>query len=207
VAGGQRQHHKLDVADTFAPVCSYKTMPMILAVIAHKVLWQFEVQTESLNGELEEVYVHLQPWGRHLVVGNKRLLRLRQARALYGLKQALSAWNKRQEGEVRAKGFEQLDTDPALWILRREDGVVLVMFYVDGGLVAARPAAEADALVDLDGSNFEVWKFGEQEDVLGIHIRWDRSTALVHAPSSSTRKTRRRCLPNWGCWASSGWCQ
>jgi hypothetical protein len=74
VAGWHRQHHKLDVAhcsctlqlDTFAPVCSYQTLRMILAVSAQKdlLLRQLDVQTASLNGELEEVYVHPQPWGR-----------------------------------------------------------------------------------------------------------------------------------------------
>jgi hypothetical protein len=57
--------------------------------------------------------------------------------------------------------------------------VVLVMFYVDDGFLAAKSAAEADALVDLEWSIFEVWKFREQEDVLGIHIRWDRSTRTI----------------------------
>jgi hypothetical protein len=73
-------------------------------------------------------------------------------RALYGLKQAPRAWNKRLEGGLRANGFEQSDADPSLWIFRREDGAVLIMFYVDDGLLAAKTAAEAEALVDLVGS-------------------------------------------------------
>jgi hypothetical protein len=46
VAGGHRQQHGLDFADTFAPVCSYRTMRMILAVSAHQdlVLRQFDVR-------------------------------------------------------------------------------------------------------------------------------------------------------------------
>jgi hypothetical protein len=56
VAGGHRQQHGLDFADTFAPVCSYRTMRMILAVSAHEdlVLRQFNIRTAFLNGELEE---------------------------------------------------------------------------------------------------------------------------------------------------------
>jgi hypothetical protein len=139
VVGGHRQQHGLDFSDTFAPVCSYRTMRMILAVSAHEdlVLQQFDVCTGFLNGELEvEVYVRPPPGAEHLAVGNKRVIRLR--RALYGLKQASHAWNKGLEGELRVKGAEQFDADPALWILHGEGGAVLVMFYVDDGLVAAK---------------------------------------------------------------------
>jgi hypothetical protein len=53
------------------------------------------------------------------------------------------------------------------------------MFYVDDGLVAAKTTAEADALVDLLGSMFEIRKLGEPEDFLGIHICWDRSACTI----------------------------
>jgi hypothetical protein len=180
VAGGHRQQYGLDFEDKFAPVCSYRTMRMILAVSAHEnlVLRQFDVRTAFLKGELEqEVYVHPPPGAEHLAVGNKRVLRLR--RALYGLKQAPRAWNKRVEGELRAKGFEQSDADPALWVLRGEGGAVLVMFYVDDGLVAAKTAAEADALVDLVGSMFDIRKLGEPQDFHGIHICRDCSAGTI----------------------------
>jgi hypothetical protein len=113
VAGGPRQQYGLDFEDTFAPVCSYRTMRMILTVSAHEnlVLRQFDVRTAFLNGELEEeVYVRPPPGAEHPAVGNKQVLRLRRA---LGLKQASRAWNKRLEGELWAKGFEQSDADPA----------------------------------------------------------------------------------------------
>jgi hypothetical protein len=152
-----------------------------------------------LNGELEEeVYVRPPPGAEHLAVGDKQVLRLR--RALYGLKHASRAWNKRLEGELSVKGFEQSDADPALWILHGEGGAVLVMFYVDDGLAAAKTMAEADALVDLVGSMFEIRKLGEPEDFLGIHI----CRTAVQAPLPSTRRTRRRRWQlNWGCQARS----
>jgi hypothetical protein len=100
-------------------------------------------------------------------------------RALYGLKQASRAWNKHLEGELRAKEFEQSDADPALWILHGKGGAVLAMFYVDDGLVAAKTVAEADALVDLVESMFEIWKIGEPEDFLGIHICRDHGAGTI----------------------------
>jgi hypothetical protein len=153
---------------------------MILAVSAHEdqVLRQFDVCTAFLNGELEEeVYVCPPPGAEHLAVGDKQVLRL--PRALYGLKQALRAWNKRLEGELSVKGFEQSDADPALLIVHGEGGAVLVMFHVDDGLVAAKTTSEADALVDVVGSMFEIWKLGEPANFLGIHICRDRSAGTI----------------------------
>jgi hypothetical protein len=53
------------------------------------------------------------------------------------------------------------------------------MFHVDDGLVAAKTVAEADALVDLVGSMFEIRKIGEPEDFLGIHICRDHGSGTI----------------------------
>jgi hypothetical protein len=50
---------------------------------------------------------------------------------------------------------------------------------VDDGLVAAKTAVEADALVDLVESMFEIRKLGEPQDFLGIHICRDRSAGTI----------------------------
>jgi hypothetical protein len=174
----------------WAGLCRYICTCVLIPDNAHdpggegtkdQVRQQFGVRTAFLNGELEEeVYVRPPTGAEHLAVGNKRVLRLR--RALYRLKQASRAWNKYLEGDLRAKRFELSDADPALWILLREDGVVLVMIYVDDDLEAAKTAAEAHALVDLVGSMFEIQKFREPEDFLYSH-----AGTAVQAPSALTR--------------------
>jgi hypothetical protein len=89
------------------------------------LLRQFDGWKAFLNGELEEeVCVRPPPGAEHLVVGNMWALRLRPA--LYGLKQASRAYNKRLEGELPVKGFEQSDADTALWILCGEGGAVML---------------------------------------------------------------------------------
>jgi hypothetical protein len=92
---------------------------------------------------------------------------------------SLRAWNKCLECELRAKGFEKSDANPALWILRGEGWAVLAMFYVDDGLVAAKPAVEADALGNLAGPMFEIRKLGDPQDFLGIHICRDHSAGTI----------------------------
>lgn len=179
VAGGHKQQHGLDFEDTYAPVCSYRTMRMILATCAHEDLEmrQFDIRTAFLNGELEEEVYMRPPKGIPGLVDAGRVLRLR--RALYGLRQAGRAWNKRLEAALKGKGFLQSDADPALWILHGGEGAVLAMFYVDDGLVAARTVAEADALVELVASMFAIRALGEPDDFLGIQITRNRSERTI----------------------------
>ena len=178
VAGGHRQRFGLDYDETFAPVCGFRTLRAFLAVCAHEDLEmrQFDIKTAFLNGELdEEVYMRTPPGMPGL--GPGLVLRLR--RALYGLKQAGRAWSKTLEGSLRARGFTQSDSDPALWILRGPDGALLALFYVDDGLVAARTAAEADALVAMMGEMYQIRVIGEPSDFLGIRVTRDRAAYTI----------------------------
>jgi hypothetical protein len=171
VAGGHKQRPGVDFNETFAPVCSYRTLRMMLAVAAHAglVLRQFDIKTAFLHGYLkEEVYVRPPRGWERLAGGSGRVLRL--CRALYGLRQAPRAWNERLEAELTARGFVQSNADPSFWILYSKDGAVLAMFYVDDGMVAARNDVEADALVDVIASIFEIRRLGEPQDMLGIEI-------------------------------------
>jgi hypothetical protein len=58
-------------------------------------------------------------------------------------------------------------------------GHVMTIVYVDDGMVAARTAAEADALVDLVAGMFSIHKLGEPQDMLGINISRDRDAGTI----------------------------
>jgi len=209
VAGGHKQVHSLDFGETYAPVCSYRTLRMILAVAAHEdlELRQFDVRTAFLNGKLEEEVSLRPPRGAEhfLNVASGEVLRL--YKALYGVRQAGRAWNKCLEEQLRQKGFRQSNAEPSLWILSGESGETLVMFYVDDGLVASRSAADADALVRLVVTLFDIHEIGEPQDFLGIRIARDRgarhikvdqqdkSLTLVTAAGVSGEKRRTPMTP------------
>jgi hypothetical protein len=67
------------------------------------------------------------------------------------------------------------------------------MFYVDDGMVAARTAAEADALVDLVAGMFSSRRLGDPQDMLGIKISrdWDAGTITTCQASKLFRDTNR----------------
>ena len=65
VAKGFRQKQGIDYDETFSPVAMLKSIRIMLAIAAHLdyEIWQMDVKTAFLNGELtEEVYM-IQPEG------------------------------------------------------------------------------------------------------------------------------------------------
>nr|GEY34536.1 retrovirus-related Pol polyprotein from transposon TNT 1-94 [Tanacetum cinerariifolium] len=94
VARGYRQEEGIDFEESFAPVARLEAIRIFLAYAAHKnmVVYQMDVKTTFLNGNLrEEVYVS-QPDGCVDPDNPNHMYKLKKA--LYGLKQAPRAWSK-----------------------------------------------------------------------------------------------------------------
>jgi hypothetical protein len=90
-------------------------------------LWQFDIRTAFLNGELEEEVYMRPPMGAEgLAGGGSRVLHLK--RALYGLRQASRAWNKRLKGELCGKDLcSQTWTQRFAFCLRKRVWCLLVL--------------------------------------------------------------------------------
>ncbi|GKE99321.1 retrovirus-related pol polyprotein from transposon TNT 1-94, partial [Tanacetum coccineum] len=92
VARGYRQEEEIDFEESFAPVARLEAIRIFLAFAAHMnmVIYQMDVKTAFLNGNLrEEVYVS-QPDG--FLDKNKPNYMYKLKKALYGFKQAPHAW-------------------------------------------------------------------------------------------------------------------
>ncbi|GJS02626.1 retrovirus-related pol polyprotein from transposon TNT 1-94 [Tanacetum coccineum] len=92
VAKGYRQEEGIDFEESFAPVARIEAICIFIANAASKnmTIYQMDVKTTFLNGELkEEVYVS-QPEGFVDLDHPTHVYRLKKA--LYGLKQAPRAW-------------------------------------------------------------------------------------------------------------------
>nr|GEU35412.1 hypothetical protein [Tanacetum cinerariifolium] len=92
VAKGYRKEEGIDLEESFAPVARIKAIHIFIAYAASKniTIYQMDVKTSFLNGELkEEVYVS-QPEGFVDPDHSTHVYRLKKA--LYGLKQAPRAW-------------------------------------------------------------------------------------------------------------------
>jgi hypothetical protein len=164
------------------------------------VLLQFDIRAALLNWEeQEEIVIRALAGAEHLAGARGRLLHLRCG--LYGLRQVPRAWNKRLEGEIRSRAFVQSNADPSLCVIWRDNGIVLSIFCLNDVLVAARSAAEGDALVELAGPIFEIRALGEPKEFLDIEISCDlaagtitisqESKALAHAKQLGVTRSRR----------------
>ncbi|GKF69951.1 retrovirus-related pol polyprotein from transposon TNT 1-94, partial [Tanacetum coccineum] len=106
--------------ESFAPVARLEANRIILANVASKnmIVYQMDVKTAFLNGEIkEEVYVS-QPEGF-------------VDPALYGLMQAPPAWYDSLSKFLLAQGFSKGVVDPTLFIQKTGKHTLHVQIYVD----------------------------------------------------------------------------
>ncbi|GJX16533.1 retrovirus-related pol polyprotein from transposon TNT 1-94, partial [Tanacetum coccineum] len=120
VAKGYRQEEGLDFEESFAPVARLEAIRIFLANAASKnmTVYQMDVKTAFLNGELkEEVYVS-QPEG--FVDPDRPHHVYHLKKALYGLKQAPRAWYDTLSKFLLAQGFSKGVVDPTLFIRKTD---------------------------------------------------------------------------------------
>nr|GFC70741.1 retrovirus-related Pol polyprotein from transposon TNT 1-94 [Tanacetum cinerariifolium] len=106
---------ELNRPESFAPVARLEAIRLFIAHSASRnmLIFQMDVKTAFLNGELkEEVYVS-QPEGFVDTDRPSHVYRLKKA--LYGLKQAPRAWYKKLSRFLMSTGFSKGVVDPTLF--------------------------------------------------------------------------------------------
>ncbi|GJY68571.1 retrovirus-related pol polyprotein from transposon TNT 1-94 [Tanacetum coccineum] len=126
VARGYRQEEGIDFEESFAPVARLEAIRIFLAFAAHMnmVVYQMDVKTAFLNGNLrEEVYVS-QPDGFVDKDNPNHVYKLKKA--LYGLKQAPRAWYDMLSSFLISQDFSKGLVDPTLFIRREGKELLLI---------------------------------------------------------------------------------
>ncbi|GJS79131.1 retrovirus-related pol polyprotein from transposon TNT 1-94 [Tanacetum coccineum] len=105
VAKGYRQEAGIDFEESFAPVARLEAIRLFIAHAAsmNMVIFQMDVKTAFLNGELNEVVYVSQPEGFVDPEHPSHVYRLKKA--LYGLKQAPRAWYDKLSAFLIKSGF------------------------------------------------------------------------------------------------------
>ncbi|GJT58950.1 retrovirus-related pol polyprotein from transposon TNT 1-94, partial [Tanacetum coccineum] len=120
VARGYHQEERIDFEESFAPVARLEAIRIFLAFATHMnmVVYQMDIKTAFLNGNLqEEVYVS-QPDGFVDPDNPNHVYKLKKA--LYGLKQAPRAWYDMLSSFLISQDFSKGSVDPTLFI--RKEG-------------------------------------------------------------------------------------
>ncbi|GJW83105.1 retrovirus-related pol polyprotein from transposon TNT 1-94 [Tanacetum coccineum] len=131
VAKGYRQEAGIDFEESFAPVARLEAIRLFIAHAAsmNMVIFQMDVKTAFLNGELNEVVYVSQPEGFVDPEHPSHVYRLKKA--LYGLKQAPRAWYDKLSAFLIKSGFTKGVVDPTLFTRKAGKHILLVQIYVD----------------------------------------------------------------------------
>ncbi|GKB35193.1 retrovirus-related pol polyprotein from transposon TNT 1-94, partial [Tanacetum coccineum] len=170
VAKGFRQEEGLDFEESFAPVARLEAIRIFIANAASKnmTVYQMDVKTAFLNGELkEEVYVH-QPEGFVDPERPHHVYRLKKA--LYGLKQAPRAWYDTLSKFLLAQGFSKGVVDPTLFIRKTGKHTLHVQIYVDDIIFASTDPKDCDRFSNEMSSKFQMSMMGQISFFLGLQI-------------------------------------
>ena len=143
---------------------------MFLAYATHKnfKVYQMDVKSAFLNGDLEEeVYIE-QPEGFQLTVNPDNVCKLKKA--LYGLKQAPKAWHQRLDKYLQDKGFKKGTVDNNLYIKYEGDNLLVVLVYVDDIIFGCTNDSSMQWFANVMQSEFEMSMIGGFSLFLGFHI-------------------------------------
>ncbi|GJR77209.1 retrovirus-related pol polyprotein from transposon TNT 1-94 [Tanacetum coccineum] len=117
VAQGYRQEEGIDYDEVFAPIARIEAIRLFLAYALFKdfVVYQMDVKSAFLDGEIKEVYV-CQPPGFEDPDFPDRVFKVEKA--LYGLHQAPRAWYETLSTYLLDNGFQRGKIDKTLFIKR-----------------------------------------------------------------------------------------
>ena len=171
VAKGYSQQEGIDYDETFAPVARLEAIRIFLAYAAHKKfkVFQMDVKSAFLNGELEEeVYVE-QPPGFIDPKYPDHVYRL--DKALYGLKQAPRAWYETLAQFLLESGFKRGAIDKTLFYLNHGKDLLLVQIYVDDIIFGSTNNKLCEKFSKLMQSRYQMSMMGEMSYFLGLQVK------------------------------------
>nr|GEW95979.1 hypothetical protein [Tanacetum cinerariifolium] len=170
VAKGYRQEEGTDFEESFAPVARIEAIRIFIANAASRnmTIYQMDVKTAFLNGELkEEVYVS-QPEGFVDPDHPTHVYRLKKA--LYGLKQAPRAWYDTLSRFLLDNDFSKGAVDPTLFTRKTGKHILLVQIYVDDIIFASTDPNTYDMFSNEMSSKFQMSMMGQMSFFLGLQV-------------------------------------
>ena len=179
VAKGYTQKEGVDYEETFSPVAMLKSIRILLSMAASLdyEIWQMDVKTAFLNGNLDEEIYMSQPEGFQEKDQEQKVCRL--LKSIYGLKQASRSWNIRFDETIKSFGFHQSVDEACVYKLIKEKHVVFLVLYVDDILLMGDNVKLLTEVKDWLATQFKMKDLGNANYVLGIQILRDRKNRVL----------------------------
>jgi len=174
----------VDFDQTYSPVTRLESVRILLSIAAANdfELYQMDVKSAFLNGELEEDIFMEQPTGFN--DGTERVCKLNKA--LYGLPQAPRAWNSRFDTFVKGFGLKATNADPCVY--SNEEGDIYLTLWVDDGLVLGRSKDKIEELLNAMCKEFKITS-SIAKYYLGIKIERDRKSKKIRLTQTAYART------------------
>ncbi|GJS97740.1 retrovirus-related pol polyprotein from transposon TNT 1-94 [Tanacetum coccineum] len=170
VAKGYRQEEGIDFEESFAPVARIEAIRIFIANAATKnmIIYQMDVKTAFLNGDLQEEVFVSQPEGFEDQDNPTHVYRLKKA--LYGLKQAPRAWYDTLSKFLMANNFFKGAVDPTLFTRKSGKHILLVQIYVDDIIFASTDHNACHIFSKEMSSKFQMSMMGQMSFFLGLQV-------------------------------------
>src|SRR3954462_6414138 len=146
-------------------------------------IWQMDVKTAFLNGNIEEELYMIQPKGFFDPKDANKVCKLQ--RSIYGLKQASRSWNLRFDEVIKEFGFVQTYGEACLYKKVSGRSVAFLILYVDDILLIGNDIDLLNSVKSYLNSKFSMKDLGEASYILGINIYRDRSRRLIGLSQST----------------------
>eukprot|EP00253_Pinus_taeda_P036343 PITA_36343 len=170
VCKGYSQIEGIGFEETFAPVARMEAIRMFFAFACSKVftIYQMDVKSTFLNGDLkEEVYME-QLKGFDLAEGKDFLCMLKKA--LYGLKQDPRAWYARLDHYLHQQGFKKGVAGSNLYIKMDKDKLRVTFVYVDDLIFDNNDDGMSHGFAQNMLKEFKMLMIGELSYFLGLQL-------------------------------------
>nr|GEU30110.1 retrovirus-related Pol polyprotein from transposon TNT 1-94 [Tanacetum cinerariifolium] len=161
VAKGYRQKKGIDFEESFAPVARIEVIRIFITNDASKniIIYQMDVKTAFLNGELKEEFYVSQPEGFIDPDHPTHVYRLKKA--LYGLKQVPGAWYYTLLRFLLDNKFSKGVVDPTLFTQKIGKHILLVQIYVDDIIFASTDLKACNTFSKEMSSKFQMLMMGQ----------------------------------------------
>ncbi|GJX55753.1 retrovirus-related pol polyprotein from transposon TNT 1-94 [Tanacetum coccineum] len=170
VAKGYRQEKGIDFEESFALVARIEAIRILIANAASKnmTLYQMDVKTTFLNGELKEEVYASQPEGFVDLDHPTHVYRLKKA--LYGLKQSPRAWYDTLSRFFLDNKFSKGAVDLTLFTRKTGKHILLIQIYVDDIIFASTDPKACDIFSNEMSSKFQMSMMGQMSFFLGLQV-------------------------------------
>ncbi|GJZ41989.1 retrovirus-related pol polyprotein from transposon TNT 1-94 [Tanacetum coccineum] len=170
VIGDPSEDEGIDFEESFAPVARIEAISIFVANAANKnmMIFQMDIKTAFLNGELkEEVYVS-QPEGFVDQDNLSHVYKLKKA--LYSLKQAPRAWYDMLSSFLISQHFYKGAADLTLFTRKAGKDLLLVQIYVDDIIFVSTNTAMCNEFANLMTTKFKISMMGQISFFLRLQI-------------------------------------